>query len=89
MGRGEGAWVGWDDAEKNRTRVAARLFSSGTTGLPKAVEMTHGNFVAQHMMVLEWKARDYEVCMPHLLYIPSEIWEDDRPTYCTFGKQTC
>ncbi|PSN69630.1 4-coumarate-CoA ligase-like protein [Corynespora cassiicola Philippines] len=76
MGRGEGAWVGWDDAEKNRTRVAARLFSSGTTGLPKAVEMTHGNFVAQHMMVLEWKARDYEVrrllCTPmfHVSNVP-------------------
>jgi acyl-coenzyme A synthetase/AMP-(fatty) acid ligase len=61
MNHGECDWERWDDEERSKETVAARLFSSGTTGLPKAVEMTHYNFIAQHTMVLEWKPRDYEV----------------------------
>jgi 4-coumarate--CoA ligase len=61
MGQGESDWERWNDERQSKETVAARLFSSGTTGLPKAVEMTHYNFIAQHTMVLEWKPRDYEV----------------------------
>lgn len=61
MGHGESEWDRWDDGSRSKETVAARLFSSGTTGMPKAVEMTHYNFIAQHTMVLEWKSRDYEV----------------------------
>jgi 4-coumarate--CoA ligase len=61
MNQGESEWVKWDDEKASKETVAARLFSSGTTGLPKAVEMTHYNFIAQHTMVLEWKPRDYDV----------------------------
>lgn len=62
MSKGESDWVRWaDDEQRSKDTTAARLFSSGTTGLPKAVQMTHYNFVAQHTMVLEYKARDYEV----------------------------
>lgn len=61
MAQGESEWERWDDEQRSKDTVAARLFSSGTTGLPKAVEMTHYNFIAQHTMVLEWKPRDYEV----------------------------
>lgn len=61
MSHGEKDWERWDDERRSKETTAARLFSSGTTGLPKAVEMTHYNFVAQHTMVLEWKPRDYEV----------------------------
>lgn len=61
MNHGEIQWERWDDERRSKDTVAARLFSSGTTGLPKAVEMTHYNFIAQHTMVLEWKPRDYEV----------------------------
>jgi acyl-CoA synthetase (AMP-forming)/AMP-acid ligase II len=32
---GEEDWVRWDDARKSQQTTAARLFSSGTTGLPK------------------------------------------------------
>jgi 4-coumarate--CoA ligase len=60
MSHGEKDWERWDDEKRSRATTAARLFSSGTTGLPKAVEMTHYNFIAQHTMVLEWKPRDYE-----------------------------
>jgi 4-coumarate--CoA ligase len=61
MNHGESDWERWNDEERSKETVAARLFSSGTTGMPKAVEMTHYNFIAQHTMVLEWKQRDYEV----------------------------
>lgn len=60
MGQAQREWERWDDEDRSREAVAARLFSSGTTSLPGAVEMTHYNFVAQHTMVLEWKPRDYE-----------------------------
>lgn len=76
MGHGESDWVTWDDETRSKATTAARLFSSGTTGLPKAVEMTHHNFMAQHTMVLEHKPRDYEVirllCTPmfHVSNVP-------------------
>jgi 4-coumarate--CoA ligase len=60
---GESDWVRWDDEKRSKETTAARLFSSGTTGLPKAVEMTHYNLIAQHTMVLEYKPRDYEVSL--------------------------
>jgi 4-coumarate--CoA ligase len=69
MGQGEKEWERWDDEKRSKETVAARLFSSGTTGLPKAVEMTHHNFIAQHTMVLEWKPRDYEVRIVRILSI--------------------
>ncbi|KAF2026029.1 4-coumarate-CoA ligase-like protein [Setomelanomma holmii] len=76
MSQGESGWQSWNDAKRSKETVAARLFSSGTTGLPKAVEMTHYNFIAQHTMVLEWKPRDYDVvrllCTPmfHVSNVP-------------------
>ncbi|KAF2636241.1 4-coumarate-CoA ligase-like protein [Massarina eburnea CBS 473.64] len=63
MEYGESDWVRWADEARSKETTAARLFSSGTTGLPKAVEMTHYNFIAQHTMVLEWKPRDYEATL--------------------------
>ncbi|KAL6235283.1 hypothetical protein BDW75DRAFT_230463 [Aspergillus navahoensis] len=57
---GEVGWIEFDDEVKSRTTAAARLFSSGTTGLPKAVTITHGNFVAQQEVIYEIHQRDYE-----------------------------
>jgi acyl-CoA synthetase (AMP-forming)/AMP-acid ligase II len=45
---GEQDWVRFHDLEICRTSDAARLFSSGTTGLPKAARSTHLNLIAQH-----------------------------------------
>ncbi|KAJ5224167.1 AMP-dependent synthetase/ligase [Penicillium citrinum] len=49
---GEEDWVRFDDLQTAKSTTAARLFSSGTTGLPKAVTITHHNLIAQHELVL-------------------------------------
>jgi long-subunit acyl-CoA synthetase (AMP-forming) len=67
LNHGERDWERWENKKRSERTTAARLFSSGTTGMPKAVDMTHYNFVAQHTMVLEYKPRDYEVNGPFRL----------------------
>ncbi|KAF1932209.1 4-coumarate-CoA ligase [Didymella exigua CBS 183.55] len=93
MGQGETDWVKWDNGARSKATTAARLFSSGTTGLPKAVEMTHHNFIAQHTMVLEHKARDYEVirllCTPmfHVSNVPRAHTSPLRSGLLTYVMQ--
>ncbi|KAL4808631.1 hypothetical protein BDV18DRAFT_157575 [Aspergillus unguis] len=57
---GEKDWVMFDDETRAKETAAARLFSSGTTGLPKAVTITHHNLVAQHELTSELNPRSYE-----------------------------
>ncbi|KAL2787229.1 hypothetical protein BJX66DRAFT_328026 [Aspergillus keveii] len=57
---GEEDWVSFNDLERAKRTPAARLFSSGTTGLPKAVTNTHHNLVAQQEVVFEVNPRSYE-----------------------------
>ena len=58
---GDEDWVRFDALEPARSTIAARFFSSGTTGLPKAVEITHHNMLAQHTLVFEAHPRPHRV----------------------------
>lgn len=58
---GEEDWVRFDDPETCQNTTAARLFSSGTTGLPKAAVISHQNLIGQHTVVNETRSVDYQV----------------------------
>jgi acyl-CoA synthetase (AMP-forming)/AMP-acid ligase II len=60
---GEEDWVRFDDRNISQKVHAARLFSSGTTGLPKAVTITHLNLIAQHEMTSGAHAPPYDVSL--------------------------
>lgn len=62
--QGECDWVRFNDLAIAKKTTAARFFSSGTTGLPKAVEITHHNLLAQHSLVFEAHPRPYCVSLP-------------------------
>ena len=65
--QGEEDWVRFDDLQTCRTTDAVRLFSSGTTGLPKAIRGTHRNFIAQHECVFATHNWDIEPIHLHTL----------------------
>ena len=57
---GEADWERFDDPTSAQG-TACRLYSSGTTGLPKAAAISHYNLVAQHILVHEQVEKPYEV----------------------------
>ncbi|OGM48318.1 putative AMP-binding enzyme [Aspergillus bombycis] len=80
LSAGEEDWLRFDDLKTCEETAAARLFSSGTTGLPKATTLTHRNFIAQHELVFEIEKRPYQIrrlmALPmfHAAAAPSTHW---------------
>ncbi|KAF2086246.1 4-coumarate-CoA ligase-like protein [Saccharata proteae CBS 121410] len=83
-------WLRFDDYKTSTTTTAARLFSSGTTGLPKALELTHYNLVAQHTLTMDYRPRAYEVrrliCNPmfHVSQVPRGHTSPLKGGYVTY-----
>jgi long-subunit acyl-CoA synthetase (AMP-forming) len=69
---GEEDWVRFDDEKTAKSTCATRLYSSGTTGLPKAATLTHHNLIAQHTLVHEaatpkpWPVSSPSSPQPHI-----------------------
>lgn len=68
--QGESDWYRFDDFKTCKNTTAARLFSSGTTGLPKAAVISHRNFIAQHTFVSDFKPAPHEVCYFLTIFCP-------------------
>ncbi|KAF2502907.1 amp dependent CoA ligase [Lophium mytilinum] len=66
--QGERDWVRFNDLQTAKKTLAMLLFSSGTTGLPKAVMLSHYNLVAQTEGIFEFKPRPWDV--KRLLALP-------------------
>jgi len=77
MDHGQKDWVHFDDEQISKSTTAALLFSSGTTGLPKAAALSHYNLIAQHTLVFEFKRVPYEVCC--VLFSPAMNVDIFRP----------
>lgn len=63
LNHGEQDWVRFNDIDTAKRTVAARLFSSGTTGLPKGTNITHYNLNAQHELTSKSNPRPYPVSL--------------------------
>ncbi|KAK7527985.1 4-coumarate-CoA ligase-like protein [Phyllosticta citriasiana] len=58
LSHGTSDWHRFSDHATANSTAATRLFSSGTTGLPKALNVTHHNLIAQHTLPSVPHARD-------------------------------
>jgi 4-coumarate--CoA ligase len=65
---GTATWTRFNSPTRSKDTTAAFFFSSGTTGLPKATQITHHNLIAQHTLVFTPHPRPYPIsvvlCIP-------------------------
>lgn len=59
MNHGEEDWITFDDETTAKTTTAALMSTSGTTGLPKAAEISHFAFIAQSIMCYDSAEKAY------------------------------
>lgn len=78
---GEQDWIRFNDLRKAKETEASRMFSSGTTGLPKAASVSHHNLIAQHVLVFEANPRPWRAC--RLLSLPMFHAATAPAAYCT------
>jgi 4-coumarate--CoA ligase len=90
LSHGEKDWVRLS-GEAAKTTTVARLFSSGTTGLPKAAVLSHYNLIAQNDLTNARHARDYSpvrrlMALPmfHAAAVPSTHYGALRCGYQVF-----
>ena len=62
LNHGEKDWLRFNDLQAAQNTTAARMFSSGTTGLPKAAIVSHYNLIAQHELAYTHK-KPYRVSL--------------------------
>lgn len=96
LSHGETDWVRFNDYESAYQTGAARLYSSGTTGLPKAAELSHLNLTAQHTLVYDTDPKPYRISrlaalpMFHAATAPSAFCtplKNGYPTYVSVRFQ--
>ena len=61
MSHGETDWQHFTDLTTAKSTPFVRLFSSGTTGLPKAMDLSHYNLTSQHTITHEHHPRSYPI----------------------------
>jgi len=69
LGHGERDWVIFDDEDITKKTTAALLSTSGTTGMPKAAEVSHYAHVAQSVQITHLNQKPYEVCFIFIIHV--------------------
>ncbi|KAH8676590.1 hypothetical protein BGZ60DRAFT_260185 [Tricladium varicosporioides] len=68
LNHGSEDWVSFDDEHLSKSTTAALMSTSGTTGLPKAAEISHYGQVSQSILLYDSQEKPYEVkrllCLP-------------------------